>query len=446
MPTLSKLHSREVLDSRGQPTVEVEVWTDSGARGRSIVPSGLSTGRHEAVELRDCEHRRYGGRGVRRAVENVRSEIASALRGWDLEDQAGIDAKLIELDGTPDRSRLGANALVGVSMAVAEATAEARGEELYEHLHRLWIDRFTPSDRERIDPGPGLPVPMVNMISGGRHAGGQLDFQDFLIVPTGVQCYSDALEVSASVYRSLGAILKDFIEESALVSDGGGYRPRLRTNQSAVDRILEAVLACGLKMGEDVCVALDVAASAFFDPERQTYRLTAIGDDELDSAEMVLLLEHWAKQYPIVSIEDGLAADDWDGWVELTARLGVTMQLVGDDLFTTQASRIQRGIDRKAANAVLIKPNQAGTLSETLDAILLARRHGFRTILSARSGETEDTSIADLAVAVGASQIKIGSVARSERLAKYNRLLRIEEHLGGPEVARFYAWKAPECE
>jgi enolase len=427
LATLTRLKAREVLDSRGRPTVEVEATTSTGAAGRAIVPSGASTGRHEAVELRDTDDRRHGGQGVRRAARHVEAEIAPAVLGTDLDDQAALDAKLVALDGSPDKSRLGANAVLGASLAVAHAAAAARGEELYVHLNRLWRRHLGPGE----PADPALPLPMVNIISGGLHAGCNLDFQDFLMLPVGASTYSQALELTALVYRAVGAVLKAKGEPTAhLVGDEGGYGPRLRTNAQAVDTILEAVLACGLEVGRDVAVALDVAATHFYDPGAGSYRLVATGDDELDSGGMIALLEHWAKVYPIVSIEDGLAEDDWDGWARLTGRLGGSVQLIGDDLFTTQAERIRRGVERKAGNAVLIKLNQVGTLTETFEAMHLARRHGYRTIVSARSGETEDTTIADLAVATAAGQIKIGSVARSERLAKYNRLLRIEDHLG----------------
>jgi enolase len=424
MPTLSKLKAREVLDSRGRPTIEVEATASSGAVGRAIVPSGASTGRHEALELRDTDDRRHGGQGVLRAVRHVHAEIAPAVLGIDLDDQGGLDAALVALDGTPNKSRLGANAVLGVSLALAHAAAAARGEELYIHLNRLWRERGGSG-------GPSLPMPMVNMISGGLHAGGNLDFQDFLMIPVGASTYSDALETIAQVYRAVGALLRDRGDATAhLVGDEGGYGPRLRTNAQAVEYIIEAALACGLDMGRDVALALDVASTHFFDPETGKYHLSATGDDVLDAAGMTELLERWAKLYPIVSIEDGLAEDDWDGWTALTAKLGGAVQLIGDDLFATQSGRLRQGIDRKAGNAVLIKLNQVGTLSETLDTMRLARSHGYRTVVSARSGETEDTTIADLAVATGAGQIKIGSVARSERLAKYNRLLRIEDQLG----------------
>ena len=434
MSTLVGLKAREVFDSRGRPTVEVEATADNGTIGRAIVPSGASTGRHEAIELRDADcPKRHGGRGVQRAVQNVQGAIAAAVTGWDLEDQAGLDAKLIALDGTPNKGRLGANAVLGVSLAVAHAAAAVRGEELFVYLNRRWRERLQPGE----DAEPTLPLPMVNMISGGLHAGANLDFQDFLFLPVGARSYSEALETTVCLYHALGETLKQKGHRSALVGDEGGYGPLLRTNAQAVDLILEAAIDCDLRLGREVAIALDVAASHWHDSAAGTYHLAATGDERLDSGGMIALLEHWVRQYPILSIEDGLAEDDWDGWRRLTERLGSSVQLVGDDLFATQPDRLRLGIERGAANAILIKLNQVGTLSETFDALLLARRNGYRTIVSARSGETEDTTIADLAVATGAGQIKIGSVARSERLAKYNRLLRIEEALGGPERARY---------
>jgi enolase len=419
-----KLKAREVLDSRGRPTVEVEAVASNGEVGRAIVPSGASTGRHEALELRDHESRRHGGLGVLRAVANVNNEIAAALLGKDLEDQGAIDSALIALDGTPNKGRLGANAVLGASLAVAHAAAAARGEEFFVHLNRLYRERLGE------DVEPTLPLPMVNMISGGLHAGANLDFQDFLMIPTGASTYAEALELTAALYRSVGGVLRAKDVEASLVGDEGGYGPKLRTNAQAVDHILEAALACGLEIGRDVAVAIDVAASHLYDPKAGAYHLSVAGDDNLPSEGMIAMLEHWVRQYPIVSIEDGLAEDDWDGWSTLTARLGGRIQLIGDDLFATQTSRLRRGIEQQAGNAILIKLNQVGTLTETFDAMVLARRNGYKTIVSARSGETEDTTIADLAVATAAGQIKIGSVARSERLAKYNRLSRIEDHLG----------------
>ncbi|HEY2156965.1 MAG TPA: phosphopyruvate hydratase [Isosphaeraceae bacterium] len=426
MPTLMTLAAREVLDSRGRPTVEVEATTSAGESGRAIVPSGASTGKHEALELRDGDPARYAGLGVLKAVENVRTEIAGAIVGMPVEDQPAIDAALIALDGTPNKSRLGANAILGASLAAAHAAAATRGRPLYEHLHRLWRDRFGEGD----PGGPSLPMPMVNMISGGLHAGHNLDFQDFLLIPVGASSYGEALRMAVDVHRALGRTLAKYGHESSLVADEGGYGPRLRTNAHAVELILEAALSAGFTPGKDVAIALDAAATHFYDVPSATYRLASDGLPPQDSSAMLAMLAHWVRQYPIVSIEDGLAEDDWNGWAALTRRIGRDVQLVGDDLFATQPRRIERGVAKHAANAVLIKLNQVGTLTETLDALALARRSGYRAVVSARSGETEDATIADLAVATGAGQIKIGSVTRSERLAKYNRLLRIEERLG----------------
>jgi enolase len=435
MPTLMALKARQVLDSRGRPTVEVDAVASNGARGRAIVPSGASTGRHEALELRDTASSRYGGLAVFTAVENVAREIAPAVVGMDLEDQAALDARLIALDGTPNKRRLGANAVLGVSLAVAHAAAAARGEELFIHLNRIWRNHAARSQaaaprHEPVPLDPALPLPMVNMISGGLHAGGNLDMQDVLIVPVAAAHYSDALEMTVALYRALGAVLQDSGYESALVGDEGGYGPRLESNEQAFEIVVDAIRACGYQPGRDVTLAVDIAATHFYDPARDRYSLRATGARQLDRDEMIDLLADWTRRYPIASIEDGLSEDDWDGWAELSRRLGASVQLVGDDLFATQVSRLRQGIDRHAGNAVLIKLNQVGTLTETLDALLLAKRNGFRAVVSARSGETEDSTIADLAVATAAGQIKIGSVARSERLAKYNRLLRIEEALG----------------
>jgi enolase len=434
MPTLVSLKARQVLDSRGRPTVEVDALASTGERGRAIVPSGASTGRHEAVELRDLRDPRYGGMGVFRAVENVRSVIGPALEGIDLDDQSAIDAKLIELDGTPNKGRLGANALLGVSLAVAHAAAAARGEELFVHLNGLWRGRRAAVVRSGSAMGdPALPVPMVNMISGGLHAGGNLDIQDVLTIPVAAKTYSEALEMTVALYRAVGAVLSKQGFEATLVGDEGGYGPRLRGDEQAFAIVVDAIRLCGFEPGRDVAIAVDVASSHFFDPATGTYRLRTGGNRTLNSAGMIDLLAGWVERYPIVSLEDGLAEDDWEGWAALTGRLGRAVQLVGDDLFATQIARLRGGIERGAGNAILIKLNQVGTLTETFDAIAMAHEAGFRTVVSARSGETEDATIADLAVATGAGQIKIGSVARSERLAKYNRLLRIEEELPGPQ-------------
>jgi enolase len=430
MAKLTALKARQVLDSRGRPTVEVDVVASTGALGRAIVPSGASTGRHEALELRDADNPRYGGLGVTRAVENVMREIAPDVLGMDLDDQANLDARLIALDGTPNKGRLGANALLGVSLAVAHAAAAARGEELFVHLNRVWRDQRDPAKTASASFEPALPLPMVNMISGGLHAGGNLDIQDVLIIPVGANSYSEALEMIVSMYRALGAVLKERGFESTLVGDEGGYGPRLRSNEQAFEVVVDAMLACGFEPRRDVAIAVDVASTHFFDPARGVYQLGAIGDQVLDSEGMIDLLATWSERYPIISIEDGLAEDDWAGWTALTKRFDDSVQMIGDDLFATQVARLRLGIEHHAGNAVLIKLNQVGTVTETFDALRLAHEHGFRTVVSARSGETEDTTIADLAVATAAGQIKIGSVARSERLAKYNRLLRIEEVLG----------------
>jgi enolase len=417
-PGISRIHAREVLDSRGRPTVEVEVHAGA-ARGRAIVPSGASTGRHEAVELRDGDASRYGGLGVRKAVRHVREVIAPALRGRPVTDQAGIDGAMCELDGTANKGRLGANAILGVSLACAHAAAASRGMPLWR-----WLDR---------EGRAALPLPMVNLISGGLHAGGNLDFQDFLFLPVAARSYSEALEVTAAVYRALGEVLRQSGFEGVLVGDEGGYGPRLRDNLQAVELALEACRRAGLRPGGDAALALDVAASHFY--QGGLYHLREGGGKKLEAGALVERLARWSSDYPIVSIEDGLAEDDWDGWRELTAALGGKVQLVGDDLFVTNPERLRKGVQTGAANAVLVKLNQIGTLTETLQVVKLAREAGYRAVISARSGETEDATLADLAVATGAGQIKIGSVARSERLAKYNQLLRIEE-----ELDRFAGW------
>lgn len=413
-PTITRMHAREVLDSRGHPTVEVEVLCAGGALGRAIVPSGASTGRHEAVELRDGDPSRYGGKGVRRAVANVCDVLAPHLRGMSATEQMLIDRRMCELDGTPNKARLGANALLGVSLACAHAGAAGRGQPLWRYLDSLGVAR--------------MPLPMVNLISGGLHAGGNLDLQDFLFMPIGARSYSESLEWTVAVYRALSRVLIRHGFEGVLIGDEGGYGPRLQANEQAIEMILRAIEDVGLKLGEQAALALDVAATHFYRDGR--YYLHIDGGRTLDSEGMVALLERWVNQYPIRSIEDGLAEDDWAGWRELTAALGERVQLVGDDLFVTHPERLRRGIAEKVANCVLVKVNQIGTLTEAFDVVRLAREAGYRAVISARSGETEDSTLADLAVASGAGQIKIGSVARSERLSKYNQLLRIEEEMG----------------
>src|SRR5215813_6725820 len=413
MSDIADLHAREVLDSRGNPTVEVEVWLASGAFGRALVPSGASTGKREAVELRDDEANRYHGKGVRRAVQNVIEVIAPEIEGMDAAEQAHIDRTLLEMDGTPNKSGLGANALLGVSLAVARAAADDAGLPLYQYLG-----------------GPGarlLPVPLMNVVNGGAHADNGIDIQEFMLVPAGAESFSAGLRMGVEIFH----VLKEVLKEKGLstgVGDEGGFAPALGSNLAALDLLMLAIERAGYRPGDDVMLALDVAASEFAQ-DGGTYRLrrenaTRTGD------EMIALYESLLDRYPIVSIEDGLGEDDWRGWATLTRRLGSRIQLVGDDLFVTNPAIIQQGIKTGIANAVLVKVNQVGTLTETLQAIELAKRAGYGTVISHRSGETEDTFIADLAVAVNAGQIKTGSLARSERTAKYNQLLRIEEELG----------------
>jgi enolase len=415
---IERIHAREVLDSRGRPTVEVEVRLAGDWVGLASVPSGASTGRHEALELRDGDMKRHAGLGVQSAVTNVNSVIAPQLVGCDALDQARIDAQLIALDGTADKSRLGANALLGVSLGTARAASVAL---------RLPLWRYLGGAAARV-----MPLPMINIVSGGLHAARNLDFQDFLIIAVGAESYSRALEMSLAVYRATGKLLAER-GLSTLKADEGGFGPALPGNRDALDLLMQAVERAGYRPGDQIAFALDVAATHFFDPQATRYQLTS--DNQVRDAEaMVELLADWAARYPIVSIEDGLAEDDWSGWQALTARLGSKIQLIGDDLFTTNVERLRQGIQLRAANAILVKMNQIGTLSETLAVVEEARRAGYRPVISARSGETEDASLADLAVATNAGQIKIGSLNQSERLAKYNQLLRIEESLGAQAI------------
>ena len=421
--SIARIHAREVLDSRGNPTVEVEVTLAGGGFGRAIVPSGASTGSHEALELRDGDPSRYAGRGTLRAVANVNGVIAPHVcsQVLDSRDQPGLDAALRALDGTPDKSNLGANAILGVSLAAAHAAAHGLGVPLYRYLAG--------------EAGPELPTPMVNIISGGRHSDWSLDFQDFLAMPVGASSYGQALEWCDAVYRSMYTLLSQRGQLPGGVADEGGFGPRLESNRQALDLMTDAIESAGLMPGvdADIAIGLDVAATEFFRDGR--YILHREGR-ELTTGEMVKLLTGWADAYPIISIEDGLAEDDWDGWQALTDGIGGRVQLIGDDLFTTNPQRLQLGIDRQAANAVLVKPNQIGTLTETLEVVARAQEAGFLPVISARSGETEDSTIADLAVATAAGQIKIGSLTRSERLAKYNRLLRIQDELGSAAAYR----------
>jgi enolase 1/2/3 len=416
MSDIQDLHAREVLDSRGNPTVEVEVWLASGAFGRALVPSGASTGKREAVELRDDEANRYHGKGVRRAVQNVIETIAPEIEGMDASEQAEIDRTLLDMDGTPNKSGLGANALLGVSLAVARAAADDAGLPLYQYLG-----------------GPGarlLPVPLMNVINGGAHADNGLDIQEFMLAPAGAGNFGEALRMGVEIFHTLKRLLHDK-GLSTGVGDEGGFAPVLGGNEAALDFLMRAIERAGYRAGEEVWLALDTAASEF--GERGRYRLRA-DRAEKSSEEMIAMYESLLGRYPICSIEDGLGEDDWDGWRQLTSRLGSRTQLVGDDIFVTNPAIIQEGIRKGVANAVLVKLNQIGTLTETLEAIELSKRAGYGTVISHRSGETEDVFIADLAVAVNAGQIKTGSLARSERTAKYNQLLRIEEELGGAAV------------
>ena len=417
---ITSIHARQVLDSRGQPTVEVDVHCEGGAMGRAIVPSGASTGKHEALELRDGDADDYAGKSVRKAVGNVRQILAPALVGMSASEQVSIDAKLCELDGTPDKSRLGANAILGVSLACAHAAAAALKQPLWQYLDRAGR--------------ACMPMPMVNLISGGLHAGRNLDFQDFLFLPIGAKSYSEALDLTVHVYRALSVVLQEHGYEGILVGDEGGFGPKLVSNEQAIEMILHAFRRAGFRAGQDAAIGLDVASTHFFD--NGMYRLK---DQLLSPTMMAALLADWADRYPILSIEDGMAEDDWTGWKTLTELLGKKVQLIGDDLFVTNPHRLAQGIEQGVANSVLIKVNQIGTLTETLQVMEQARQAGYRCIVSARSGETEDCTIADLAVATGAGQIKIGSIARSERLAKYNQLLRIEEQMG--PGAPFAKWE-----
>jgi enolase len=421
---IETVHAREVFDSRGRPTVEVEIACEGSRPGRAIVPSGASTGVFEALELRDGDAGRLQGLGVRNAVGNVNKQIGSALVGKDAADQQAIDRLLIELDGTPNKSRLGANAILGVSLAAVYAAAEASKVRPVDQFRRVWQEH-NYGGSVGLGTAPSLPLPMVNMISGGKHAGGNLDFQDYLILPVGAESYPQAFEWIVTVYQHVGQLLTKSGFEGVLVGDEGGFGPKLKSNEQALDFVVAAIEAAGLRAGEDVCIGLDVASSHFHHEGK--YRLAATGDEELAAADIVNLLEDWVNRYPIISIEDGLDEDDWEGWQVLTQRLGNRVQLIGDDLFVTNQERLQRGIDSGVGNSVLVKLNQIGTLTETLQTLKLALDNGYWPVVSARSGETEDTTIADLVVATGAGQLKVGSVARSERLVKYNQLLRLSE-------------------
>ena len=415
MTIITDVHAREILDSRGNPTIEVDVKLSSGFIGRAAVPSGASTGEHEAVELRDGDKKRYLGKGVLKAVDNVNRIISGAIIEMDAANQIEIDTVMIELDGTPNKSKLGANAILGVSLACARAAAETLGLPLYRYIGGVSACE--------------LPVPMMNIINGGSHADSNVDFQEYMIMPVGAPSFREALRMGAETFHSLKSVLKSR-GHSTSVGDEGGFAPSLKSNEEPLEHIMTAIEKAGFKPGTDIMIALDPASSEFYDTSKKKYVFSKSDKSERDSAQMVDFYASWVKNYPIISIEDGLAENDWDGWKIMTDRLGDTIQIVGDDLFVTNTERLKQGIDRGIANSILIKVNQIGTLTETIRAIEMARRAGYTAVVSHRSGETEDSTIADLVVAMNAGQIKTGSASRTDRLAKYNQLIRIEEELG----------------
>ncbi len=415
MGQIVSVHAREILDSRGNPTVEVDVYTESGYSGRAAVPSGASTGIHEAVELRDGDKGRYLGKGVLKAVENVNTTISEEIVGMNVQEQQMIDEALIKLDGSENKGNLGANAILGVSLAVAQAAAQSTGQPLYRYVGG--VNACT------------LPIPMMNILNGGSHADNSIDFQEFMIMPVGAENFTEAIRMGAEVFHNLKSVLKK-LNYSTNVGDEGGFAPNLKSNEEAIQVILQAIEKAGYKPGVDVFLALDPASSEYYIPEEKVYHLHKSTGDKLTSSQMVDFWKSWTEKYPIISIEDGMAEDDWDGWKLITKKLGDKIQLVGDDLFVTNVSRLQRGIEEKAANSILIKVNQIGTLTETINAVRLADVNSMTSIISHRSGETEDTTIAHLAVALNTGLIKTGSASRSDRIAKYNQLMRIEEMLG----------------
>jgi enolase len=419
MSIIENIHARQILDSRGNPTVEVEVFTTNGGFGRAAVPSGASTGIHEAVELRDKDKSIFMGKGVLKAVDNVNGAIAEELIGFSVFEQNLIDKIMIELDGTENKAKLGANAILGVSMACAKAAAQLSGQSLYRYIGGVNANT--------------LPVPMMNILNGGSHADNKIDFQEFMVMPVNAESFSEALRMGTTVFHHLKEVLKSK-GLSTNVGDEGGFAPNIESNDQAIEVVLTAIEKAGFKPGEDIFIALDAAASEFYDESKKKYVFESTGE-ELTSDEMVAYWKNWCDKYPILSIEDGMQEDDWEGWEKLTREIGRTVQLVGDDLFVTNTKRLQRGIDEKIGNSILIKVNQIGTLTETINAIRMADKASYKNIISHRSGETEDTFIADLAVAMGSGQIKTGSASRSDRMAKYNQLLRIEEELG--EMAYF---------
>lgn len=414
MGKIEKVHARQILDSRGNPTVEVEVTTQCGITGRAAVPSGASTGVHEAVELRDGDKSKYLGKSVLKAVENVNTVLNDALKGYCITAQNAIDKKMIELDGTDNKGKLGANAILGVSLAVAKTAALATGQQLYRYIGGVNANT--------------LPIPLMNILNGGSHADNKIDIQEFMIMPVNTDSFKSALQMGAEVFHNLKAVLKAK-GHSTNVGDEGGFAPNLGSNEEAIEVVLEAIKKAGFEPGKDIFIALDAASSEFYDSDKKIYTFESTNETKT-SSQMVAYWKEWVEKYPIVSIEDGLDEDDWEGWKELNAAIGDKVQLVGDDLFVTNVKRLQRGIDEGSANSILIKVNQIGTLTETIDAVNLATKHSMTSVISHRSGETEDVTIADLAVALNTGLIKTGSASRSDRIAKYNQLLRIEEKLG----------------
>ena len=415
MSQIAKIHARQVLDSRGNPTIEVDVYTTNGTLGRAIVPSGASTGAHEAVELRDGDKKRYQGKGVLKAVANVNTKIAKELEGMNVFEQNALDQIMILLDGTPNKAKLGANAILGVSLAIARAAAEELSMPLYRYVGGVNANT--------------MPIPLMNILNGGAHADNKIDFQEFMVVPTGADTFSDALRMGVEVFHQLKNVLKKK-GHSTNGGDEGGFAPNIGSNEEAIETVLSAIEAAGYKPGKDIYIAMDAAATEFYDEKTKVYNFHKSGGKKLKSEEMVDYWVNWAKKYPIISIEDGMSEDDWKGWALLTQKLGNKIQLVGDDLFVTNVTRLQKGIDEHIANSILVKVNQIGSLTETINAVNLAHRNAYTSVMSHRSGETEDTTIADLAVALNCGQIKTGSASRTDRIAKYNQLIRIEEELG----------------
>lgn len=420
MSLIEGIHARQILDSRGNPTVEVDVVTESGAFGRAAVPSGASTGTHEAVELRDGDKKKYLGKGVLKAVDNVNNKIAAEIVGLDVFDQNLIDKVMIELDGTGNKGKLGANAVLGTSLAVAKAAAMEAGQSLYRYIGGVNANT--------------LPVPMMNILNGGSHADNSIDFQEFMVMPVGADTFSEALQMGAEVFHTLKKVLHDQ-GLSTNVGDEGGFAPNIKSNEEAIEIVIKAIEKAGYKPGSDIFIALDPAASEFYDPKTKLYHFKKSSGKKLKPEEMAAYWTNWSKKYPIISLEDGMAEEDWAGWKTLTDSIGDKVQLVGDDLFVTNVDFLQKGIDKGVANAILVKVNQIGSLTETINAVNLAKRNSYKSIMSHRSGETEDSTIADLAVALNTGQIKTGSASRSDRMAKYNQLIRIEEELG--ETAYF---------